>query len=183
MTQTRYTAPQLAAYLLNKVNHAAGETINQMKLGALLYYAEAWSLAVFDRELIDEELQAWDHGPVFPSLWARLSSKGWNSLGADELADCAIQLDDDTRGLLDDVWQAYGEFSQAELGKMIKQDDPWKTARRGLPAWDLAKRPMNKAAMAQFYKAAFEAADAPHAAQAQAQTNAPARTAQPGRSY
>lgn len=179
MTQSRYTAPQLADYLLKKVNHAAGETINLMKLGALLYYAEAWSLAVFDRELVDEELQAWDHGPVFPSLWARLSSKGWNSLGANELEDCAIPLDDDTRGLLDDVWQAYGEFSLPELGKMIKQDDPWKTARRGLPAWDLTKRPMNKAGMAQFYKAAFEAADYPLAAQA----SAPTRATQFGQPY
>lgn len=154
-----HTALQLADYLLQKVNHAGGESINLLKLAALLYYAEAGSLAIFEQELVDEELQAWDHGPVFPSLWARLGSKGWNKLGSDELADCRAPLDAQTQGLLDDVWQAYGEFTQTELGKKIKQDEPWKAARRGLKDWDLAKRPMDKNLLASFYKAAFEATE------------------------
>jgi uncharacterized phage-associated protein len=159
MSQIQYTAPQLANYLLHKVNHAGGETINTLKLNALLYYAEAWSLAVFERELLDEELQACDHGPLFPSLWAKLNSKGWNRLAANDLEDCAIPLDEDMRGLLDDVWQAYGEFNHTELIRKIKQDEPWKMARRGLQDWDLDKRRIDKQNLATFYKTVLEAED------------------------
>ncbi|MBV2235580.1 MAG: DUF4065 domain-containing protein [Sterolibacterium sp.] len=173
MSHAQYTAPQLADYLLKKAHQHTGANLNLMKLGSLVYYAEAWSLAVFDRELVNEELQAWDHGPVFPSLWEKLSSKGWNALTANELDDCATTLDEDTRGLLDDVWQAYGEFSQTELGKMIKQDGPWKAARRGLPDWDLSKRPIKRDGMAQFYKAAFETAEQAPTPQVDKPTQAP----------
>ena len=158
MAHTQCTASELADYLLRKVNRPAGDTINLMKLNALLYFSEAWSLAVFDRELLAEEIQAWDHGPVVYSVWEKLSHKGWNDLAADDL-NSSTKLDEDTESLLDDVFQAYAEFPTPELENMIKKDAPWKDARRGLPAWDLTKRPMSKATMAKFYKAAFEAED------------------------
>lgn len=149
------TACDLAGYLLRKV-HRPDETINLMKLNALLYYAEACSLALLDCELTPEGLEAWDHGPVFPSLWERLKHKGWNDLAADELGE-ATRLDEEISGLLDDVYQAYGRFSLPELEKKIKQDAPWKEARRGLPTWDLSKKPLSKDSMAAFYKVAFDA--------------------------
>ncbi len=156
MNHNSYPACALADYLLKKVQRPAGETINLMKLNALLYYCEAWSLAIFDRELLAEELQAWDHGPVFPSVWEKLKHKAWNDLDADDL-NAAAGLDDETTSLLDDVFRAYGEYSTPELENMIKKDAPWKEARRGLPVWDLTKRPINKATMTHFYKIALEA--------------------------
>jgi uncharacterized phage-associated protein len=154
--QAPHTASDLGAYLLRKNHDQSGETLNLMKLNALLYYAEAWSLAVFGHELTSEEIQAWDHGPMFPSLWELLKHRGWNPLESGDLPQ-ATGLGDETVSLLDDVWQAYADFSLPELEKMIKQDAPWKDARRGLPAWDLSKKPMSKAAMAKFYKATLEA--------------------------
>ena len=160
--QTSPTARDLATYLLQKAQQT-GDALTLMKLNALLYYAEAWSLAVFDGELIREELQAWDHGPVFPSLWENLKHRGWNTLATDDLS-AETRLDSETSSLLDDVWQAYGEFPLPDLEKMIKQDAPWKEARHGLPAWDLSKKPMSKALMQSFYKAVFEAGqNAPNA--------------------
>lgn len=144
----------LANYLSRKV-HRPDETINLMKLNGLLYYAEACSLAMFDRELSTEGIEAWDHGPVFPTLWNTLKHKGWNDLAVDDLGD-APSLAPEVTGLLDDVYQAYGGFTWPEMEKMIKQDAPWKEARRGLPAWDLSKKPMSKTLMASFYKVAFE---------------------------
>ncbi len=75
MSRNSYSASELADYLLKKVNRPAGETINLMKLNALLYYCEAWSLAMFDRELIEEELQAWDHGRSTPLSGMRLNTR------------------------------------------------------------------------------------------------------------
>ena len=180
MAQNQYTASELGDYLLRKVNRPAGEAINLMKLNALLYFCEAWSLAVFDRELIAEEIQAWDHGPVVYSVWEKLSMKGWNDLAADDL-NAETQLDEDTVSLLDDVYLAYGEFSTPDLENMIKKDAPWKDARRGLPAWDLSKKPMSKSTMTKFYKAAFEAEQS--ALQGQPATAPAPGNAQLGRQY
>lgn len=164
MSAVQFQAVDLAAYLLQKPNRASGEVINTLKLNALLYFAEACSLALFERPLLSEGLEAWDHGPIYPSLWQALSSRGWNNLAADELKD-AKTLDEATRDLLDDVYQAYGGFSLIELQNQIKQSAPWKEARRGLKDWDLDKRPLSKDSMAIHYRTVF-AADEPvaHAA-------------------
>lgn len=156
MNATPYPACELAAYLLGKVRHPAGETINTLKLNALLYYAEAWSLAMFDRELTQDELQAWDTGPMYPAIWSRLGHRGWNNLAVEDL-EPPPAFDEETQGLLDDVWQAYGDFSLPELERMIKADAPWKEARRGLQSWDITKRPISKPGMASFYKTTRDA--------------------------
>src|ERR1035437_9671926 len=106
----QYTAIELADWFLKKVNRPAGDTINLMKVQDLLYFSEAWSLAVFGRELFAEDIQAWDHGPVVYSVWYRLSLKGWNDLAADDL-NSPGELDADTESLLNDVFLAYGEFT------------------------------------------------------------------------
>lgn len=155
MNATTYPAPELAACLLAKVRHTAGETLNTLKLNALLYYAEAWSLAMFGRELTGDELQAWDSGPMYPSVWSRLGHRGWNDLAAEDLP-YTHTLDAETEELLEAVWQAYGEYSLHELEKMIKADAPWKEARRGLQAWDITKRPINKSHLATFYKTTLD---------------------------
>ena len=151
----QYTAVELADRILRKVNRPAGDTINHIKLQALLYYCEAWSLAVFDRELFAEEIQGWDHGPVVHSVWDKLSIKGWNDLEADDLGS-PTELDAETEDLLNDVFLAYGEFPATELEKMIKKDATWKEARQGLQPWDLTKRPINKTTIGKFYKSAYE---------------------------
>ena len=163
----------LAHHLLQRAA-SAGAAVNVMKLAAVLYYCEAGSLAVFERALTDEALQAWDVGPMYPSLWAALGHKGWNDLEADALAALASQAaagsapDEEVLGLLEDVWCAYGEYSQAELDRMIRAEQPWKEARRGLQPWDLTRKPISRPLMASFYKTRFgeeaEAAVRPAAA-------------------
>ncbi len=152
----QYMAIELADWFLRKVNRPAGDTLNLMKLQVLLYFSEAWSLAVYERELFAEEIQAWDHGPVVQSVWDRLSIKGWDDLEAEDLNSPA-ELDAETEALLHDVFQAYAEFPNSELDKMVQKDKPWKEARQGLPPWDLTKRTISKETMAQFYKAQYNA--------------------------
>lgn len=41
------------------------------KLQKLLYYAQGWHLAVTDRRLFAEDLEAWAEGPVIRSVWER----------------------------------------------------------------------------------------------------------------
>lgn len=148
-------ACQLAAHLLQKPNRAAGESINVHKLCALLYYAEACSLVLNEESLLQEGLEAWDHGPAVPSVWQQLKHRGWNTLAAEDLPAHDAPISAEARSLLDDVWQAYGEYSWPELQKMLKQDEPWKQARHGLKDWDLTRRPIDAALLARVYQAVF----------------------------
>jgi uncharacterized phage-associated protein len=61
------TAQEVANYFIRRA-HDSGEFISNLKLQKLLYYSQAWHLAIFDRRLFPERFQAWVHGPVIPTL-------------------------------------------------------------------------------------------------------------------
>lgn len=44
---------QLCDYIITKIS-ASGETMSNLKLQKLAYYADAWYLAFFDEKLVDE---------------------------------------------------------------------------------------------------------------------------------
>ncbi len=41
-----------------------GELISNLKLQKLLYYAQGFHLALYDKLLFSEDIEAWQHGPV-----------------------------------------------------------------------------------------------------------------------
>src|ERR1700676_3931940 len=48
---------------------ADGKSLDPMKLQKLIYFAHGWSLALTDIPLIEEHPEAWDYGPVIPSVY------------------------------------------------------------------------------------------------------------------
>lgn len=48
---------------------AQGKTLTIMQLLKLVYIAHGWSLALLKAPLVNEEPEAWQHGPVFPSIY------------------------------------------------------------------------------------------------------------------
>lgn len=43
--------------------------MTNMKVNKLLYYAQAWALVRLGTPLFDEQIEAWQHGPVIPSVY------------------------------------------------------------------------------------------------------------------
>lgn len=46
--------------------------LSKLKLMKLVYIAQGWFLAIYDKPLINEKIYAWRHGPVFPDLFSRM---------------------------------------------------------------------------------------------------------------
>ena len=53
-----------------------GVSLSQMKLQKLVYFAYGWSLALRGDPLVNEQVECWDYGPVFPSLYRRTKRYG-----------------------------------------------------------------------------------------------------------
>ena len=62
------------------LSNSVQSLITNMKLQKLMYYAQAWHLAVIGDELFSDDFQAWIHGPVIPALYDKYKAYQWNPI-------------------------------------------------------------------------------------------------------
>lgn len=109
------------------------EDLTQMKLQKLVFFAHGWCLAIHGRRLIDEEIQAWQYGPVIASLYHELKGYGSDAIPQHErIPGGDPELPADVRQLLKRVLAAYGEYDAITLSKMTHLPGaPWEDAYDG----------------------------------------------------
>jgi len=67
-------------YIITDYVNSKGSTVSPKKLQKLVYYTDAWHLVHFKSELINENFEAWVHGPVVPELYQDLKQFGYNDI-------------------------------------------------------------------------------------------------------
>ena len=101
------------------------ELISHMKLQKLIYFCQGYSLALFDKPLFPEPIEAWTHGPVCPDLYHRL--KGYGASPITSVIDPKkIALDNKEKLLIKMVYNNYGQYSALGLRNITHEQDPWK---------------------------------------------------------
>ena len=123
------TVHDVAQYFCSLVDLDAGDSLSNLKLQKLLYYAQGFHLAMHDRPLFFEPIEAWEHGPVVPDEYRKLKKFGADPVVL-ELPDLS-QFMDDEKELLNDVYETYGQFSASKLRQLSHQEPPWKNTRMG----------------------------------------------------
>jgi uncharacterized phage-associated protein len=110
----------------------ATSPISTWKLQKLAYYAQAWSL-VWDEEqpLYPERIEAWANGPVVPELFKQ--HRGKFSVSEWPLGDWR-KLSEKQRKTVKAVVDYYGRHTGHWLRELTHSEDPWRKARKGLPA-------------------------------------------------
>ncbi|WP_300486552.1 type II toxin-antitoxin system antitoxin SocA domain-containing protein [Flavobacterium sp.] len=147
------TSKQIADWIISKVNTNAGDTISPLKLQKLLYYCQAWHLAIFKTPLFKEEIQAWAHGPVVPSQYSRFSY----ILRNDRIDPSGINLEKivfdnvETEKLLNEVFEIYNEHSATYLEALTHSEKPWIDARANLNEWERSNAIITHQTMERFY--------------------------------
>lgn len=123
----RYSASDVARYFLAKQDADAGDTISNLKLQKLCYYAQGLSVAARGEPLFAERMEAWLHGPVVPQLYREYRDYGSGAIPP--VTDLDLEaFDRADRMLLDDVHAYYGQFSGWRLRQMTHDEAPWKEA-------------------------------------------------------
>lgn len=107
-----------------------GKSLTIMQLLKLVYIAHGWSLALLGEPLVNEEPEAWQHGPVFPSIYRAFRRFGSGPIS--EMAStpfgplAAANLSDQQRSVIQSVVRGYGDMHAFALSKMTHQPDtPW----------------------------------------------------------
>ncbi len=129
----KHTAREIADYFLASVDPDSGDNLSNLKLQKLVYYAQAFHLAINDGEpLFDDTIEAWANGPVVPSLFHEFKAHESGAIPRPESVDLS-RFDAETREILDEVWNVYGQFSAWRLRDMTNEEPPWREARPSRP--------------------------------------------------
>ncbi|MBO4334247.1 MAG: DUF4065 domain-containing protein [Desulfovibrio sp.] len=100
--------------------------ITNLKLQKLCAYAQAMSLALLGESLFVEDLEAWTHGPVIPSLYRRYEQFGRRPLPSSGLSEAYARkfFEDKQKFVLELAKSYYGQFSAWELRQRSHRDFP-----------------------------------------------------------
>ena len=72
--------PHDARAVANRLLQLAEEDGNQltvMQILKLVYFCHAWTLALYDRPLIEQPIEAWRYGPVIPDVYHSFKKIPW----------------------------------------------------------------------------------------------------------
>lgn len=109
---------------LGEANEA--EDLTNLKLQKLVYYAQGFHLALFDKPLFDNEIQAWTHGPVSPELYSHFKDKANSGEPVPFDNDTFVQnLNDEEKELVEEVFNVFGKYSAWKLRDMTHTEQPW----------------------------------------------------------
>ncbi len=120
------------AVIANQFVDRSYEYLSQLKLQKLTYLAHGWHLAIKGSPLVSGNIEAWDNGPVFRSVWNRIRDFGRDEEGHilnSEKKPFKAELEEFERELMDHVWERYGDYPAMRLSHMTHQPNtPWAQA-------------------------------------------------------
>lgn len=145
-------------FLSNYILAQIGPMVH-LKLQKLAFYAEAYHLAYFDDSLINDDFEAWLHGPVSRKIWDhyKLIANIYDPISVTENKKEVIKsfhktLISDQVDLINDVLQELGKESAYNLECMTHSEFPWQKAREGYAPDDKCEVVIDKSLINEFYK-------------------------------
>ena len=116
------------------------KSLTRLQIIKLVYISHGFTLAMLNRPLIRDRIEAWQYGPVIPALYYTL--KGYHGEPISELRYCGTGIDDQSikqrrdffemiigkneRGIIDRVIEVYGNYTSSQLSGITHQKNtPW----------------------------------------------------------
>lgn len=141
MEYTIYNVLDISRYIINKCNDE-NIIISNLKLQKLLYFVQGFNYAFSNHRCFDDQIQAWDYGPVCPEAYHEFKKYGANNIPpilqyeTIEFVDDNIEwvckkynpniIDAETRETIDAVIDNYGSYSATRLVEITHSQVPWR---------------------------------------------------------
>lgn len=139
-------------YFLLQTDTNAGDTISNLKLQKLCYYAQAWHLAFYGQPLFGDKIKAWAHGPVIPGLYHRFKEYRWGSIDPSDLKTNPYEdLHPEQLAFLRSVWERYGGWTGKQLEDLTHSEEPWRLAYGDRPLGEACDAEITQESMRAFY--------------------------------
>ena len=102
--------------------------ITNLKLNKLVYYAQAWSFVKLGHGIFNEKVEAWDNGPVVPSVYHAFKKYGKNIIQNTEKTYQPDKFTAEEIDFLLEIDENYSKYSASELVRQThKIGSPWQS--------------------------------------------------------
>lgn len=117
-------ATKTANYLIYIMSDAFDDLTN-MKINKLLFYAQGHHISKYNRPMFEDKIEAWNHGPVVPSVYLAYKKYGDNPIHTyDENA--VHDIPEESEEILYGVARKYGKYTASALRNMTHViGSPW----------------------------------------------------------
>ncbi len=137
-----YKAIDIAKYFINELHP------EPLKLQKLLYFAQGFSYAFYDKELFNDDFEAWVHGPVIPSIYHEYKSYEYNPI---DLNYNLKEFNKDVIDLLEYVKKNYAKYDGKYLEEITHREEPWLLSRTGLDPDERSDKTISKSNIAAYF--------------------------------
>jgi len=133
-----YSSLEIANEFL-RLAQEEGIKLDQMQLQKLVYLAHGYALAIENKPLVEDTVEAWDYGTVFRPLWDALTQYGrgpvrrtirWGD-GSGFIRkggkEASARLTRSEKAIVRRVWDVYGRYPAFKLSALTHDPNgPWK---------------------------------------------------------
>ena len=148
-----YTVFDIANWFLSK------QEMSHKKLQKMCYYAQAWSYALHNKPIMEEDFQAWVHGPVSPRLYQKYKGNGFHDLKYNS-SEGIPEFSSEETELLESVFLTYGDYTGNALEALTHKETPWVEAREGVAPDENCRNIISTDTMRRFYQSIYSGGDA-----------------------
>jgi uncharacterized phage-associated protein len=150
--EAKYEARDIAKFFLDCAQSDGVEDMTPLKIQKLVYFAQGFYLAMTDgKSLIEENVYAWQYGPVIKPLYRELKLWGSKPVPSSFFDDTKKMESDSTPEFLRIIWNLFKKYSPIQLSIMThEKGGPWDETRTENPGSDDALIPPEK--MTEYFK-------------------------------
>lgn len=155
MTQNLYN---IVKYILIKYKH-----IDFLRLNFFLYYCQGWYLALYGKELFEEEFIAGIFGPYIEDLlkWCkRCPEHDYDNFNVRSEIKCEMKcsstITEEEIKFIEEVLEIYDKYYNSQLTNLIRHQFPYKKARKGLTQAQKCNKTIDVEDMKKFFSFQLE---------------------------
>lgn len=127
-------AIDVANFFIDLYSGALGNDLTNLKLNKLLYYSQAIHLAMYDKPLFEDDIVAWQYGPVVKDVYVSFAPNQGNVISDSLSPDYRDEMTPGEINFLLDIGKNYGDISTRVLVDMTHvKGGPWFQCYNGLP--------------------------------------------------
>ncbi|OAO02590.1 hypothetical protein A8B75_11655 [Sphingomonadales bacterium EhC05] len=123
-----YDARQIANWFIDRAK-SEGRALSIMSLLKLTYIAHGWHLEMRQIPLLNNRIEAWQHGPVIPEVYSNLRPQG--IVPQQPIDGYPVPTEPTDVDFLEQIYKIYGHMSPFKLSELTHvPGGPWETARK-----------------------------------------------------